>query len=517
MLATYRLPILDARSFVADADIANSVILPRAWSEGDFVRGLGRVTRRLNNAVEPWSYESAFANLGRTLTFSPDALQALNHRAECAQIRTVRKRAWLALPNSTALFDVDLGLQIDPVGSRGVDYPRGGQFDLAQLADFVASAAALPVHLRAKSDRRAAHPMVKLGKPLAADYASMTSPLRNGDRMVGAGQITVVVEAPGMVPEIPRSVRTEQLRSSRVQLASLNASVPGGGSMKIHVLWDNRGTKGDRKRIRELRIHILRLHSIFELMRFLASPVVLHSKLPLADSPGTPGFDQLQRTILECVRVVRTQAAIGNVSPLSILDAAFYSKNFVDRDLQMMLRRLLGAMRPKVSKEVELFIEEEERRSAANLRADQERNQLGPKTIIINGEIMSNFYEINGPVVGPVGDNAKVEGNLVGGTAHIEGDLVAGSGRTISFRGKSFPSDVLLEELRILRDHISKTDAKEGPDAVEQLAEAQEKAESGDSNGVLAALKKAGTWVLGITSQIGVPVAQAALEAALGV
>lgn len=518
MLATYRVPLLDARGFVADAAVAQSVVLPGAWADGDFVRGMGSITRRPGGAVEPWAHEAAFADLRRSLTLSPDDVQTFNRNAGDLRIGTVRKRGWLALPASPALFDVDLGVQLHPTGSGGLTYPRGRSIDFEEVAHAVVAAAAIPVRVR-DTEARDAVPLLNLGSSLASRYARHTSHLRDGDPLVRSGRTTVVVEAPGLSLEGAGAPSFERLAGTRIHLSSFDRSVPGGGRIRVHVLWDDHGSKGDRKRIRELRIHILRLHSIYELMRSMAS---LPSSLTLAEKRGDAGFDALQAALLACVRVVRHKPdrALGR----SVLETAFSSRNFVDRDLDLMWDRALGQMRPRVRREVQEFLDAERERGIRDELAARTRDQGGPVTVIVtpkyltkNGDIVSGSkYRIDGDVAGPVGDGARVEGNVVAGRARVVGNVIAGTGHTITIGHDAFPSEQLAAELRALHEHLAVQEDTESEAVVAVLTDAEEKAKAGDAPGVVVALKKAGSWAAGVASQIGVQVAAAAIKASVG-
>jgi hypothetical protein len=503
MLATYRVPVSDARGLAADHELASSVVLPAAWAQGDFVRGVGEVTRRLGGAVEPWAFESAYADARRMLSVSSEAVRRFNLGAGGHRIQSIRKRAWMALPASRALIDFDIALQLTSSGATGVHGRQEDATSLAGLADVIALGASLPVHLR--SDPPAVtRSLLTLGKPLAAHFAQRTSAVSDGARLVSAGRITAVVEAPGINIHTDGAIRSEQLEGGRIRLASTNVAVPGGGSLRCHVLWSTTRSKGDRKRIRELRIHILRLHSIFELMRFLCSHIVIES---MADVVGSIGFDQLQQTLLSCVRVVRTRQSPGDTGAGRVLDTAFFSKSFVDRDLELMLARALGAMRPKVRNEVEEFLASERRRAAYDLIASRQRERLEAETIImVQGDYnQGNKYVVSGTVVGPVGDNATVQGNVIGDP-----------GQTITIGCRTFASSDLASELQQLRVELSKSQPPDGVDVEVPLRDAEHEAARGNASGVVAALKKLGAWVIGVGERIGVPLATAAIQASIG-
>ncbi|WAJ34386.1 hypothetical protein OUO20_05475 [Arthrobacter sp. FX8] len=308
------------------------------------------------------------------MTFPPSNVHALNRLNVENRVHSIRKRAWRGLEKSNALLDVDIALQINPSGVYDVVYPRNKPVEIGELVQLVSAGAALPVRLRSEEN-----PLIRLGKPLAQHYARQTSIERASDGLVGSGWVTAVVEAPGLDCTIPEWMRGEKVERTHIQLASHDTSVPGGGNLRIHVLWGGRRTTGDRTLIRALRIHILRLHSIYELLRFLASGASTRSGFPYSAVPGEKGFDNLQNTLLECARIVNKPDAIGGLPLPDVLNTAFFSRQFADRDLPQMFGQTLNAMRPKVIKAVNTLIEKEARRfenNVATFVTDTDRQKL---------------------------------------------------------------------------------------------------------------------------------------------
>lgn len=384
MLVTLRVPLSDARRFSADPAVADSVVLP-AWAEGAFLRGVGRISQRPGGIVEPWPFEASFADGVRMLTVPPDEVLRFSHN-QGMRVEAVRKRAWQALNGSTALLDLDLAFQIRPAPIEDAPtsywaYACAGR----ALADGVGALASTCVRIRGENVTRR---LITSGPKLADRYAAMTSSAAGGSRsLVGAGRIAAVVEAAGVTVDGDLTQVHQTLKLGRITLTSLDVSVPGGGDVRCHLLHTASRSTADRKRIRELRIHILRLHSIFELMRFLTGPTI--SAAAIADTPGSPAFDRLQKTILECVRIVRTDKKPGGADAGDLLDTSLFARRLVDVNLQTMLSRMLAAARPRVRREVEAVL-------AA------ERAQEGAES--------KYKIEVYGGVVGTIGDQ---------GTAHV--------------------------------------------------------------------------------------------------
>jgi hypothetical protein len=121
--------------------------------------------------------------------------------------------------------------------------------------------------------------------------------------------------------------------------------------------------------------------------------------------------------------------------------------------------------------------------------------------IVINtnfGEVvMGDKYDITGSQVGAVGPGAHVE-------------------RMTFVQQQPLDIEALAEELGRLRVALREHGSEPEHDlALGEVAAAEKAAKEGDSDGALRHLKQAGQWALGVATEIGVPVATAALKSVL--
>lgn len=453
----------------------------------------------------PWSHEAAFADLARTLLFDNAPIEAFNKTFPDLNVLKIRKRAWMALPDSSALIDVDVAIQVAPQAARWRTYPRHGQFSLAEVSRAVAQAAALPVRVRSADGTAPPVRLLIAGSPLASRFAFHTSVSESPVAgIVRAGRTTVVLEAPGQVPSDASSFRSEQLSVGGINLVSFDVRVEGGGKVRCHVLWDQSGSKGNRKRIRELRIHILRLHSIHELMRHLASPAVSSAEAEISDAEGTPGFDALQQTLLSCVRTVGSSERPGGAPSEAILDTAFFAQNFSDRNLSNLLNRTISGMRPKVRSAIVAFRESEEQRQRDNMEAEMQRQRQHGTTVIIERLEFVTKYEVSGNI-GAVGDNAQARNNVIGGAST---ELVIGETK--------ISREALLVELRALRVSWAESKQSSADEGVRAVESAEQEIRNGQDSAATSSLRKVGSWAVDAATAIGVGVAATAIAAASG-
>lgn len=486
MLLTLRVPIADLRGLAHDETVARSVVLPGAWATGSFVRGFGPITARPKPPAEPWLYEEAYADLGRTLTFEQRDLEAMSDMSPEYSVQKIRKRAWMALPCSTAMIDVDVALQLGPRHGSADRRRETGTFSVSDLKRVVQAAASLSVRVGPVSAGSSAT-LLRAGKALAERYDSHTSTGPSAHRLVRAGRSVAVLEAPGLKPENV----TGRADRFGVSMTSFTLPITGGGQLRTHVIWDADGTAENRKRIREARIHILRLQSVREFLRFLATSS--RDENVLARDPSDGGYEALQRALLSCVRIADRNAKVGHVDPAAILNATFPHERIFDDDLEILLKRTLGNMRPKVPAEAQAFISGERKRV------------FEPDAVATTRESIVNNYEVKANYVGVIGDNSTIE-NLVVGV----------KGRTISIGGHPVAIDALLKELHTLRDVAANETSDESQARVREIENVERAVESGDNTGALKSLRRLGGWALTSTNALGLAVAASAVSHALG-
>ncbi|GAB4076071.1 hypothetical protein [Nostocoides australiense] len=153
------------------------------------------------------------------------------------------------------------------------------------------------------------------------------------------------------------------------------------------------------------------------------------------------------------------------------------------------------------------------------------RERTQPNTTL--ADILGNLPDgvhietIIGAIIGPkevtLGDSYEV------GQAGAVGPNSVGVGNTFSQiwldRGAEIDLPELAKEIAAVRGAVRKSGRGEleQDEALGALASAERAAADGDGPGALGHLRQAGTWVLDVAKQIGVPVAIKAIGAALGI
>jgi hypothetical protein len=273
MLAVLRVPVLDFRPFAANEELYPGVRLPRTWADGEFVRGVGVIHRRPKHAVSDWPSERTFADFRNTVRFPARSVEDLNNRLHATRVRSFHRRLWHALPDVDCLFDYDFGAPFE--------YLRGGVPDgsLSSLLEAPTLFATLPVMVGADGRDTGSLPgptLLRAGRRLAGHFAQLTAvpAVRELSRgMVRAGRPVLAVEAPARIPALDLGLRVERYPIADLELLSFMLPVPGARPLRCYVISSRDGSSSTRRRIRELRVHVLRLHSIDQFLTALTNEV----------------------------------------------------------------------------------------------------------------------------------------------------------------------------------------------------------------------------------------------------
>jgi hypothetical protein len=275
------------------------------------------------------------------------------------------------------------------------------------------------------------------------------------------------------------------------------------------VIFSRDGSSTARRRVRELRVHVLRLHSIDQFLTGLTKEVWAgtRARSSFATTPSS-AYDRLQRAIVSVLGTLRS-ARIAGIGPApNLLSAAFLAHELIeDNGLQLLEQRLLAAARPDVLRKLRDLASTEADRRRLDEVLNVGRDPVGVLTI--NGGVHVSSYNIQGSNIGAVGDNASASDFVQGPTVNV-----------IKVGGQDLDQLKLVAELGGLRAAISRGETGQedsAGNAQAVLAEAETAARQGDGEKVKASLAKLGRWVLQLAQATGAGVATAAIAHALGV
>lgn len=513
MLTTLRVPILDFRPFAADEGLYSGVRLPGAWAEGEFVRAVGLIQRRPRRAVSDWPSERTFADFRNAVRFPARSIEDLNNRLQATCVQSFRRRLWHALPEVDCLFDYDFSASFGyRRRSTSVDEQPNGS--LSSLLEAPKLLSGLLVTVGPDGQDLGSPPrtaLVKAGRHLAEHFAQGTAvpAVRELSKsFVKAGRPVLAVEAPGVAPVLDLGLWVERYPIGDLELLSFLLPTNHASPLRCYWISSRDGSSTARRRVRELRIHVLRLHSIYQFLTSLTKAVWASTRAqsPFATTPSA-AYDQLQFAIACFVGTLRSARVAGIGPAPNLLSAAFLAHEIIeDNGLHVIEQRLLAAARPDVLRKLRDLAGEEADRSLLDEVLNAGRDRTGLLTI--NGGVHVGKYDIHGSNIGAVGDNASASDFVQGQALNV-----------IKVGGQDFDQFKLVAELGDLRAAIGRGEASSEGSADESqavLAEAETAARKGDGEGVKASLAKLGRWVLRLAQATGAAVAAAAIAHAMG-
>jgi hypothetical protein len=252
--------------------------------------------------------------------------------------------------------------------------------------------------------------------------------------------------------------------------------------------------EADPVALRNLRIHLWRLHNEREVLRlFLA--LCIEEKLEPAKS------DPLRDYLAKQSDRLRRRRTEG-FTQRDLLDYAYQLDDLVNEYDIAKLKSIIDSLGPGISASVMPIV-----------RPGQPQVPPGnfPSTLIYleSGNLM---IEDKSQKIGTV-ENA---GAIVGGSAQISGGTFQGS---VSQTAIAAEMDLakLAAELSTLREELrSKGTEIEHYQALTEVATAEKAAREGNRSAVISALGKAGKWALSTATEIGTTLAAQVIKAAMG-
>ena len=498
MFATVQIPLGDLRHFVYEpTGRLTAPPWPLADPSKHFVRSVGPVRRRKRGGVTEWIGESLYCDAGHALVF-PDQ-GGLRHQLSQLISLTALYRRFFATGRAQwpgAVARVDLGFRVNGRNTNGKVTRR-----LLPLPNQAALAAA-SVMLRIPPDRRS-RSLLSAGGAIAGRVRTVTTsltsaPVQDRSWWVQAGCPLVLVEAPfrpEWLPHLdpPMNVDTSA-PDDRGALALHHFSHLDyqGITVPVWTLFYNRTVFAAA--VRDLRIHLWRLHNEREVLR-----LVLASCLQGQLDPSQP----VLRDYLERQSRSLRQANRDRLPQTGILSHAYAIDTLVNADNLAELNEILCDVSPGLAASV---------RGATRISADAPAQAI----------YITNYGKVQ--VAGTMENRdytQKIEGGnvgaVIGGQASVSGGNFQGSGTQNIQVLDNVDMSRLSEELaRLVAELSQKASTQQQHEDTEIVREAMNAASQGDKESVWSHLKRVGKWVLDNATQIGVSVAAAVIAAAIG-
>lgn len=509
MLLTMRVPVVDLRA-LSFSGYPRDVRLPATWSENeDFVRYFGPVTKRVKGPVDPWTPERAFCQYDRVLRFPPSYPGLLARDAPGLEFFGIKRRLYPATTRND-LFHVDLQIVGRPGRPEG-SWSRPGspsrpsepvRIDLVATVTAVLNA---PTTVRSPGGSVRSQPAGKMGPPLARALDAATT-VGGPSGRVTAGASAVAIEVDER--DIVSSAWLEEWDiGDGLRLAARTVAFAG---REVNVFLVKRPARFDRDRARELRVHVLRLHSEREYLRRLARLLSVEGFIEGCEHAQA---ERVQDALNQCLAAL-TRAARYGFSAAEIRAAFAADRTLSGAELEVLTERI-QRFRPVIGKRLKRLNELEDA-SEERWRDLFERNPNQRIPIYIR-ELNMAKYDQRGSQIGAAGDKASATNFSFGGQLNL-GEMSAADAEALRSALQTLRrhlAEQLLAEsvIEVGSEAISPTQIG---DAIGALSEAEAAVSARDEQRAQGALRRSGRWLASFAQQVGAELAAAAIRGALG-
>ena len=398
MLVTFRNPVADLRGFCADRQFAESVRLPTVWSEGEFLRQFGPVVPRPSRRGGAIG-ERAFVDFRRNLSFRPGAAASLARTLEPLVVQGIDRRVWPGLSDANCLFNFDVSLRID--------FPRdkpwtGIREDSIRLSDLGRIASAFGEQLVNVGgvgrtwDYRPTVPLRSASRFIAGHFADATTSAQEHRRgLVLPVGGCIAIEAIGVAPKLDVADQIDIFRYRNVEVLRTSA-MEGWRRRTAFVISSGDRDQETRQLVRDLRVHLLRLHAVCQFVSRLTSVIVQYRPAGhppnICDNPKHEEFQKLQLAMTSALKVMRGRDAIDEPDGLSMLSLAQGAYEVLsDYSLHNLETRVLGKLDGALADEFRQFARDEEDRVRADRVIESTRDRAGVVHIYGKGSTVGNY------------------------------------------------------------------------------------------------------------------------------
>lgn len=505
MFITLQFPLADKRRFLEiDTGQLSAPPWPLADPNRHFIRSVGPIRRRRRGFPGGWPGEGLLCNAKGAFKFVPPDDCAEAER----QLLTPAFRRYYAGGNSRwagAVARIDTGFQVAEKAFRELQ-PRG-RVRVNHFQELARSCLALRVVVPGQENGR--RELVTAGPALAQRLLQVTTNTKYPaadmcDWWIEAGTPLILIEAAyqpyfsASLDALERAWISADRDADPVAAHYLSQVEHRGYTVPVWIVLHD--PAADPGVLRNLRIHLWRLHNEREVLKLVLASCIIERRL----SPA--GSETLRDYLAKQSDRLRKSRSEG-FTQRNLIDYAYRLDNLVNEDDIPTLKELLDSIGPGMSASV-MPIAVPVRQDAPGVF------QIKNAVFLENGNMI---VEDNSQIIG----NVENAGAIVGGKAKVSGGNFQGSGTQLV--GSLSDADLaqLTKELSSLRAELrSRATEVEQDQAVGALATAEQAAGEGDRTALVNALKtlrKAGGWVLSVAKEIGVSLAAEVIKSSLGI
>ncbi|KGQ19388.1 hypothetical protein LF41_3038 [Lysobacter dokdonensis DS-58] len=353
MLLVVQHPIADLRPFLgADSGALGRPAWPVPDPQHDYIRGTGRVRRRMRGGIDDWAGEDLYGDASRAIRFG-DRLgeQTFDIHGEQARVRTSFRR--FLSSGTVGRFEIGLGLDTGShdhlaVATRLAQLPV--QLRSGQQIKLIDAGTRLAAQLLDATTRHAAP-----GSPQGNAATGQAKPSGAQRWWMAAGNPVIVLE---FQPGEGASVMPDAAQPVEVGLAGVklwHAWIGLGGA--LHGTWlIERGN--DERTVRRLRINLSRLHAERECLRIVLQTMGNGQRLAITQANS----DGVQTYLNEAVHGLQKRQRFG-IAQSPILEASMDAYGIAIAGQSASL----DTMRRQVKDKVDAYIRRQEAKIVQNI------------------------------------------------------------------------------------------------------------------------------------------------------
>lgn len=423
LLIVFQFPFADIRRFIGGDHYRLAIpAFPFGQPGRDFIRSTGQIKSRRRGTPRVWPEDGTYCDAKsaiRLLGISGQGHGQQHSLPDTWWLDSVRCAFRRYYFDGCCNARIEVGL-----ASTFELFPWSDQFwwtnattRRVSAARFVQTLLDIPVRVPhivertttdGKSDKRRQDVQTRLadaGRPLgkhllAATTSILPQAIATQDWWISPGRPLILVEYDASLkPDLPPGRPVRQLEDDGI---FLHHSRVEHGATSVGAWFVGLDQDRDRAKLRELRLHLLRLHAELQSMMGVLR-AARAGKLPT--EPGTEAFDELQRFLNHALRLLQSRSRHA-LPQSALLDAALDAVDAMpEAETALLMHELSGARRQVLAK-VEAYNELTRNRQTISVFT-------GGGPMIHEGDLTKHYsIDVGGDFTGVIGEQNTVQDSL---------------------------------------------------------------------------------------------------------
>lgn len=390
MLVVVQFPFADLRRFVSCSDYRLAAPpFPLVVPGQHFVRSTGQVKVRPQGSPCVWPEDGRFCDARSALR-----LYGISGKKSPAE---TRRRHWQCAfrrfySDGRSSSRLEVGFVCPTECEQTIS-----------TSDLIKAVLDIPVSVPDIDGPRKHTHIAHAGRPLAKHFLHATTAVTSDPSSIrpwwlSPGRPLVLVQYDArQALDLPKGTHIKQFSSDGIRLDYANINYRGTSTSTWYLGFE----KGaNRATFRELRLHLMRLHSEMQCMMLILQSA---QSGKLASKPHTPEFDALQQFLNDSLRLIRAKRRYG-LPQAPLLQASLSAVDAVPQEEADLLLSELSFARRQIREKVEAY--------AAQTRNRQSTMIFTGGGPVVTGDWRNYNIDVGGDFSGVVGEHNTVQDSL---------------------------------------------------------------------------------------------------------